>query len=433
MEPFESGSGPRVWIRKQIQFSLQKMSLTADLFLKNELIYHAAATAFFFLLSITPLFLLILLTFNKYIGALPNLADSLFTFLKSLNSNIDKDFFIRIGLIHSDVKVAKTIGLINLLWAGLWILTAIQKGLGTVFKSSKTRTTLVMNVLSLVGLTILLGLALLAAAISFGFNFFLALASNYPFFQKIISVVLPTFQSLLPFLSTFFLIFLFYRFVPGTRPTTLSSLRGAFLCALAIVTLHFFLARFLSVARFNVIYGVLGSLILMLLWVHFTFILFFFFAEYIYVCDNIDFLIISRMHFHRSSLNTQKRKIERFLFKHPQKVFEKYARNLRAGEIVFEEGDDTTDIFYAYYGIIGIYRNFRENRQKLTEIQSGELFGEMAYLLKEKRMFTAISETPSTILLIPGDIFEALLQVDQTFSRDVIQQLSNRLMKAHQL
>lgn len=431
MERFEAGSGLLIWIRKQVQFSLQKVLLTADLFLKNELIYHAAATAFFFLLSITPVFLLLLLTFNKYLGALPNLSDSLFTFLKGLNSNIDKDFLIRIGLIHVDAKVAKTIGLLNLLWAGGWILTAIQKGLGIVFKSSKKRTTLVMNILSLLGLTIMLGLASLAAIISFGLNFFLALASNYSFFQKIIDIVLPTLRSSLPFLSAFLLIFLFYRFVPGTTPTTLSSLKSAFLCALAIVLLHFFLSRFLSSARFNLIYGVLGSLIMMLLWVHFTFMLFFFFAEYTYVCDNIDFLAISRMYFHRGYLNARKSGIERFLFKHPQKVFEKYAHNLQAGEIIFKEGDDTTDIFYVYRGKICIYRGFEEDQLKLAEVHNGELFGEMAYLLKEKRMFTAVCETQSTILTIPSDIFEDLLLVDQTFARDVIQQLSNRLMKAH--
>jgi len=419
------------WIWKEIQFFFQKFMLTSSLFLKNELVYHAAATAFFFLLSIAPIFLILLLTFNKYLASFPNISDEFFAFLKNINANIDKDFLVRIGLINVKAKVAGIIGLLNLLWAGCWILTAIQKGLEIVFKSQKIRTTLVMNVLSLLALTVMLGLAFLAAVISIGLNFIQAMMVDNFFFMKLISSFMPVMKDLLPFLSTFLLIFLSYRFVPGTKPTTLSSLKGAFWCALAVILLHLLMARFLSVTRFNIIYGVLGSLILMLLWVHFTFVLFFYFAEYTYVSDNIDSLTIGRMYFFRLQPDIKKKKIERFLFKHPKRVFEKYARHHQAGETVFREGDHTTDIFYVYRGRIGIYRLIEETQQRFASVEAGEIFGEMAYLLKEKRMATAISETESTILVISADIFEELLQVNQPFARDVILQLSNRLRKIH--
>lgn len=86
-----------------------------------------------------------------------------------------------------------------------------------------------------------------------------------------------------------------------------------------------------------------------LLWVHFTFMLYFFFAEYTYVSDNIDSLTIGRMYFFRSRADSEGKKIEKFLFK----------------------------------------------------------------------------------LIIPADIFEELLQVNQPFARDIIQQLSNRLRKIY--
>ena len=419
------------WMRKQAQFFFQKFMLTSSLFLKNELLYHAAATAFFFLLSIAPIFLMLLLTFNTYLASFPDISDEFFAFFKNINSNIDKDFLVRIGLINVKAKVAGTIGLLNLLWAGCWILTAIQKGLEIVFKSQKIRTTLVMNVLSLLALTLLLGLAFLVALISIGLNFFQAMITDNVFLLRLIGSFMPVMRELLPFLSIFLMIFLSYRFVPGTKPATLSSLKGAFWCALAVILLHLLMARFLNVTRFDLIYGVLGSLILMLLWVHFTFVLYFFFAEYTYVSDNIDSLTIGRMFFFRSQPDIKAKKIERFLFKHPKRVFEKYAHHYRAGETIFSEGDHTTDIFYVYRGRISVYRKIAETQQRFASIEAGEIFGEMAYLLNEKRMATAISETESTALIISADIFEELLQVNQPFARDVIQQLSNRLGKIH--
>lgn len=431
MERFGPDNSLLRWIRKQAQFFFQKLMLTSSLFLKNELLYHAAATAFFFLLSITPIFLMLLLTFNKYLTSFPDISDEFFAFLKNINSNIDKNFLIRIGLINVKAKVAGTIGLLNLLWAGCWILTAIQKGLEIVFKSQKIRTTLVMNVLSLLALIVMLGLAFLVAVISIGLNFFQAMMADNFFFLRLISSFMPVIRELLPFLSIFLLIFLSYRFVPGTKPTTLSSLKGALWCALAVILLHLLMARFLGVTRFNIIYGVLGSLILMLLWVHFTFVLYFFFAEYTYVSDNIDSLTIGRMYFFRLQSDIKGKIIERFLFKHPKRVFEKYVRHYQAGETIFREGDDTTDIFYVYRGRISVYRGIEETQQMFAAIEAGEVFGEVAYLLNEKRMATAISETESTILIISADIFEELLQVNQPFARDVIQQLSNRLRKIH--
>ncbi|MEW6670354.1 MAG: YhjD/YihY/BrkB family envelope integrity protein [Thermodesulfobacteriota bacterium] len=431
MEDFGHDNSLLKWIRKQAQFFFQKIILTSSLFFKNELLHHAAATAFFFLLSITPILLLLLLTFYKYLASYPNISNEFFAFLKNIHSTVDKDFLIRIGLINVKAKAMGIFGLINLLWAGCWILTAIQKGLEIVFKSQKTRTTFVMNILSLLALTMMLGLAFIVAVISIGLNFIQTIMADNMIFQRLISSIEPFIRNLFPFVSIFVLVFLSYRFVPGTKPSTLSSLKGALWCTLAVILLHLLMARFYSVSDFNIVYGVLGSLILMLLWVHFTFVLYFYFAQYAYVSDNIDSLAIGRMVFVRSRPDLKGKTIEGFLFKHPKRVLEKYARHYLAGETIFSEGESTTDIFYVYRGRISVCRRIEESQQKLAVIEAGEVFGEMAYLLGEKRMATAISETESTILVISTDIFEELLQVNQPFARDVIQQLSNRLRKIH--
>jgi len=189
--------------------------------------------------------------------------------------------------------------------------------------------------------------------------------------------------------------------------------------------------RFFSVTPFNVIYGVLGSMILMVLWVHFCFVLFFFFAEYVFVSDKIDILVLERMYFFRLKQDIKGKKIEKFLFRHPKRIFEKYTKRYKSGETIFRQGDRGTDIYFIYSGSIGISRTNDGIEHKLATLEEGEVFGEMAYLLNESRTATAIANTDSVLIVIMPDVFEELLQVNTAFSRNVIQLLTNRLRKTH--
>lgn len=418
-------------IRKYFQIFLQKIILSINLFLKNELLNHAGAAAFFFLLSVTPIFLLLLLSFDHYLTSYPYVSDNFFVFLKNVNENLDKDLLIKFGLLNVKTTAIGVFGLLNLLWAGRWILTSIHRGLRIAFPAETISTPMVIKILSFLILSILLLISVLVTFVSIGFNFFQFFIPDNLIGQTFFQFLLPAIRRFLPFLIAFLVIFLTYRFVPVKKPTTVSSLIGAVWCALAIILLQMLFSRFFSITQFNVIYGVLGSLILMVLWVHFCFVLFFFFAEHVFVSDKIDVLVLERMYFFRLRQDIKGKKIEKFLFRHPKRIFEKYARRYKPGEILFREGDRGTDIYFIYSGSIGISRTIDGVEHKLATLEEGEVFGEMAYLLNESRTATAIAETESVLIVIIPDIFEELLQADNIFSRNVIQLLTNRLRKTH--
>jgi membrane protein len=220
-----------------------------------------------------------------------------------------------------------------------------------------------------------------------------------------------------------------YRFVPAKRPKTSSSLISALGCAVSIFLVHILFSKFFTVTQYSVIYGVLGSLILMVLWVYFSFLLFFFFAEYTFVADKLEVLVLERMYLFRGQQDTKGKKIEKFLFSHPARIFEKYAQRRKPGEILFREGENSTDIFFVDRGGVDIFRKVEDHDHKIATIQEGRIFGEMAYLLQESRTATAITATDSILLILTPDIFEDLLKNSATFARDVIQVLCDRLCK----
>lgn len=420
-----------VFTSKYLQVFLQKVNLSIHFFLKNELLNHAGAAAFFFLLSVTPVFLLLLIAFDHYLISYPDVSVSFFAFLKSINDNLDKDFLVKIGLLNVNTTTIGIFGLVNLLWAGRSILTSIQRGLGVIFPSEKIRTPLVMNTFSFIILSFLLFLSVLATFISMAINLFQAFQTESIIAKAFVLTFLPAVRRLLPFLITFLVIFLTYRFVPPQKPRTASSLIGALWCAFSVILLHTLFSKFFNVTQYNVIYGVLGSLILMVLWIYFSFVLFFFFAEYTFVSDKIDVLVLERLYFFRLQHDVKKKRIEKFLYNHPKRIFEKYAKLYKMGDVIFQQGDKNTEIYFIQRGSIGIYRKTNDRKEKIATLEEGEVFGEMAYLLDESRTATAVTEADSFLMMVNPAIFEELLQVNNTISRDVIQLLCNRLRKTH--
>ena len=288
-----------------------------------------------------------------------------------------------------------------------------------------------MNIVSFIILSILLLVSVLITFFSIGLNFIQTLLPESAIIQTFFQALLPVLRHFFPFVIIVVLIFIAYRLVPPDKPQTTSSLISATGCALSIFLVHILFSRFFAVTQYSVIYGVLGSLILMVLWIYFSFLLFFFFAEYTFVSDKLDVLVFEQMYLFRFSHSVKEKKIQKFLFNHPRRIFEKYARRYKAGEILFREGDQGTDIYFVDQGSIKISRKIGGHDQEIATVRAGRVFGEMAYLLNESRTATAIAETASVLLVMMPDVFDELLQTNTIFSRDIIQVLCNRLRRTH--
>ncbi|MBF0102838.1 MAG: YihY/virulence factor BrkB family protein [Desulfobacterales bacterium] len=436
MNQSKTQSNMFLYILKQIIFSFQsffqQLSLALSLFQKNELLNHAGAGAFFFLLSITPMLLLLLFSMDRYIISYQQLLQNIITFLKTMNADWDMQFLINIGLFDLNTSAIGLFGLLNLVWASRSILTSIQRGLGVIFPSDTKKTTIWINIRSFFILSILLFVSLMIIIISIGFNLWKTLLIQESTQGAWYHGIIPFTKYLFPFIIVVSIIFSIYRFVPAQKPKTIPSLIGAMFFAVAVIFLHVTFSKFFTVTRYNVIYGLLGSFILMVLWIHFAFILFFFFAEFTYVSDKLDILSFERMYFfHHHDTKQKGINIDRLLFRNPKRMFEKFAKFYPKDHILFKQGDGCTDIFYVYAGRIGIFCEIHGQEKKIGCVDQGEFLGEMAYLLSEKRMATAIVDEDSILINIKPHVFDQLLKVNHEISYKVIKMLCNRLKYRH--
>ena len=416
----------------QGRFSLfvRRIVLATQLYGKHELQNHANAAAYSFLLSVIPVFLLIVLILERAVANYQGIAQEVFSFLTRINPGLDLESLKDIGLTSFGGTAVGVVGGINLLWASRQIFISIHRGMNIIFSPQKKRSSIVSIGLSFIFVTVFVLLIIVMILLNAAFRVFDIIGNGGAGILPFLSWDI--FRLGFIYLFVFFIFFLTYRFVPVNRPRTSTSLQGAALCTVGVFIIQFFFSRFFSTERYTFIYGVLGSLILSLVAVQLSFVLYFLFAEYIYVTETFDIIVLERFYTMKNSTDEKfKLSLERYLFRDPEALLVKYTRHYRKGDIVFSQGDDSTDIYFVCSGKVGIYLESNEtgNRRFLDTIHEGEIFGEMAYLLDESRTGTAICEEDTVLFMLPPSVFEEFLKVDKNVSYKVIRLLSERLKR----
>jgi CRP/FNR family transcriptional regulator, cyclic AMP receptor protein len=106
-----------------------------------------------------------------------------------------------------------------------------------------------------------------------------------------------------------------------------------------------------------------------------------------------------------------------------------------AGEIVFEEGAASHDIYLVKFGLVGIYKTSRLNgeRTNLAVLGAGSVFGEMAAATGRLRSATAIALSDCSLIKLSGsDIQEKLRRADPIV-KEIVDTLITHLVNANSL
>jgi hypothetical protein len=284
--------------------------------------------------------------------------------------------------------------------------------------------------LSLGVLLLLVGALLVGTLVSVMVQFVLGAMIDQPVIRQFLAPLMPYLQRLVPAAMTVGMVFLAFRFVPPKRPGSFNSAVGALLCAGTVLLLHELFARFTGVARYSVIYGVTGSVILLIIWIHLSFVLFFFFAQFVYVLENLNQILIERLYLLFADSGRKKKGwLDRQLLAHPNRFFGDRLKRVETGRRLFSTGDPSTEIFFLFSGEIGIYLEGEGGIERVGQVRPGEMFGEVAYLLKEPRGAAVTAEKDSLLLEISPETFDELVRKSPQVSRGVIRGMGRLLSR----
>jgi CRP-like cAMP-binding protein len=110
---------------------------------------------------------------------------------------------------------------------------------------------------------------------------------------------------------------------------------------------------------------------------------------------------------------------------------EAFAEEFEAGTVLFEEGDEGSEMYVIQSGEVEISRVIGGETKVLAKIPAGEFFGEMAILNDRPRSATARVIEPSRLLVINGDTFEAMLKGRTEIAVRLIKTMAGRLEQAN--
>lgn len=396
-------------------------------FLKNRLASHAAAAAYYFLLSIGPLVLLVVSILNTSLINYPDLTTQLFTFIAEFNKELNEDFFRRIGILETQ-KAVSGLGLLGVLWTSRLIISSIQSAFGVIYPSGRSRNFIWANLLSLVLVPGVLTLLLLSALINVVLLFLYDKLEEFFWLIQVYDLLLSLSGLIVPLVLVFGLIFICYRFLPLSKPRTSHAALGAGLCTLSIHGLKLAFLEYVSLASYNYVYGSLGAVIFLLLWVYLLFLLFFLFAQLVEVAGRVDILALDRIIAPQNTSGGVSERLENRLFGSSRRIFSKYSLTVSAGEIIYRKGDQGREIYYLHSGKVELFSGEDpDNSRQLVVVEPGQFFGETAYLLNQSRISTARASEFSELLLIPPRQFEGLLTNSPPVSRKIIDSLVLRL------
>jgi len=109
---------------------------------------------------------------------------------------------------------------------------------------------------------------------------------------------------------------------------------------------------------------------------------------------------------------------------------ERYAVTFKAGETIFLEGDDTQDLYFLVSGKIGILKG----RRSIAEISDqGSIFGEMSFLLGEKRTATVKAVTDVKAVRIPKEEISSFITQFPEVMEEFARFLARRLDETSQI
>ena len=410
--------------RNSLDWLIQVAYSTWRLFIKNSLQNHAAATAFYFMLSATPL--LLLLSYGmQWLGKLAETYVPATMLFAALYNQLHLESLTATGILPRQTQLAAGgVGLLTLLLSSRGLVNAAQSAFSVVFPAEGRRRRFVTTwLLPLIIIPIAFGLLGLAGLVQAVLSFF----TQVELIGAAQGILLNALNILFMLLVLWLLVFLAYWRLPINRPPARYAALMALLAAVSLMALFTGFGHFFQLESYQSLYGALGGAVFVLIGAYFTCLVFYWWAQCLFAVTRVDVEALEKLFLGGSGEGASK--LEGFVFGRANRLLEKYGRTFQPGEVLIEEGHYSQDAFFLYSGSAAAYKNINGSERRLGAVNEGQLFGEMAYLLKEKRTATVRAETEVVALALPPEMLEQLMRHSAPLSRQIIATLCQRLEK----
>jgi membrane protein len=327
-----------------------------------------------------------------------------------------------LGFIPRQTQLAAGgVGVVTLLLSSRGLVNAVQGAFRILFPEQKKRGLVLSWMLPLIILPLLfllMGVAALAQ-VTLGF-----LAQNN-FIGTGNALILKTLNAVFGLGMAWALLFAAYWRLPQAHPQARVAALFALAATLSMSLLLKGFSAFFNLDNYHNLYGALGGVVFVLIGAYFACLVFYFYAQALYAYGKVDVVALEKLFIDGSGLGANR--LEGYVFGNANRLLEKFGETHPAGSTLIAESDTSTTAYFLYAGQAAVYKQTGDVPHKLGQLSEGQLFGEMAYLLSEKRTASVVAETDVTVLALPPAVMEELMRYSAPLSRRIIDTLCKRL------
>jgi len=403
----------------------QELFLTARFFAQNGLLTHASACAFGFLFSLLPVIIMTATILIRILHASPDILISLFENTNFLPNTINIPHLVNSFLNLKGNGVFYIVISFTLIWMARQLFNSIMKGIRCIFHTEAKHKAIFSQFRSFAGEIILVFFLALIIFFFAATKSLLETSFLLPLIPKFIQNIGETLLNFLPATLMLIIITFSLKIASGTNPKLKHCFFVAIFCTILFTGFRFIFNFVVDTSKYNLIYGVFSTMIILLLEVFTFFSLFLFFAQILFVHQFFDQLLLAELYLLPDKNNTNIFAVlRRIMFIQPD-YFERKKTSMflyKKDNIIFQAEEKTNYVYYVAEGSVVLTK---ENN--ITYCDKGGFFGEEACILGHSQEKTAIAETDTKIIKIENETFLAMLEKNPEAHRLALSKIISKI------
>lgn len=252
---------------KRIKDYLKKIMAVSEEIAKDHVGAYAAQTAYFFMICMIPIILL-LLTLVQYTPVTK--ADVMTAVIQVFPSSVDSMMTSIVNQVYNQSTGVISITVIVALWSAGKGVLAMSTGLNCVYKCRETRNYVFLRLrATLYTVMFILVIILLLVLSVFGNSLNLFIEEHVPILSKAADWLIEARTFITPVTLVLFTL-LIYKFLPNRKDRYLKQLPGAVFAAVGWMVVSWVFSVYVDVFEgFSTMYGSLTTIVLIMLWLYF--------------------------------------------------------------------------------------------------------------------------------------------------------------------
>lgn len=400
--------------------------------MSNDILSYSSACTFGFLFSFIPTIMIILVILLRFLHASPDTIINLISETEIFSSTVN------ISDMVSNILAVKKIGSfeivlgLGIMWMARRFFSSVMAGMNAIYKSAVKSKPVVNQIIIFAGEAVMV----IASSVIIFLLMSFRTIKRTQFLTEILSdrlvkIATSRLINTLPIIILFVVVLALYKEMSTGRPTWKASSIAASFCTVTFWLFQRLMSIFGSMYKYNIVYGVLSNVVILLLDVSFFFLFFFFFAQYLFVYQYFDELLLGELYVLPDRDETSLfPSIKRLLFIRPDYLLHETVNviHLKKGEYVYRTNEEDDGTYYIAHGAVQILRH-----NNISFAERGDFFGEQACILNETRKEDVTAYTDVELVRIDSKTFLSLLDKNPEAGRKALSQISSYYAKVFNL